>query len=68
VASTNLRQPYLRAEEVVIGLIGVALLRLSAADRTRLDNLPAGLVVAADMLALAEARGPTGRFVGVRPD
>jgi ubiquinone/menaquinone biosynthesis C-methylase UbiE len=153
-ASTNLRQRYLRAEEFVIGLIGVALLRLSAADglsaadRTRLadpllqqlqefmwqmdgrpfsddgwevlepragygrwaasydlasaalvaveepsvlallDNLPAGLVVdaacgtgryaahlaaqgrdivgvdvAAEMLAIAEARVPTGRFV-----
>jgi hypothetical protein len=32
VASTNLRQRYLRAEEFVIGLIGVALLRLSATD------------------------------------
>jgi ubiquinone/menaquinone biosynthesis C-methylase UbiE len=32
VASTNLRQRYLRAQEFVIGLIGVALLRLSAAD------------------------------------
>jgi ubiquinone/menaquinone biosynthesis C-methylase UbiE len=153
-ASTRLRQRYLRAEEFVIGLIGVALLRLSAtdglsaADRSRLadpllqqlqefmwqrdgspfsddgwevlepragygrwaasydlasaalvaveepsvlallDNLPAGPVVdaacgtgryaahlaargrdvvgvdiAAEMLAIAEARVPTGRFV-----
>jgi SAM-dependent methyltransferase len=31
-ASTNLRKRYLRAEEFVIGLIGVALLRLSATD------------------------------------
>jgi ubiquinone/menaquinone biosynthesis C-methylase UbiE len=154
VASTSLRQRYLRAEEFVVGLIGVALLRLSAtdglsaADRSRLagpllqqlqelmwqrdespfsddgwevlepragygrwvasydlasaalvaveepsvlallDDLPGGLVVdaacgtgryaahlaargrdvvgvdiAAEMLAIAEARVPTGRFV-----
>jgi ubiquinone/menaquinone biosynthesis C-methylase UbiE len=154
VTSTSLRQRYLRAEEFVIGLIGIALLRLSAdgglsaAERSRLadpllqqlqefmwqmngrpfsdngwealepragygrwaasydlasaalvaveepsvlallDNLPAGLVVdaacgtgryaahlaaqgrnvvgvdiAAEMLAMAEARVPTGRFV-----
>jgi ubiquinone/menaquinone biosynthesis C-methylase UbiE len=43
-ASTLVRQRYLRAEEFVIGLIGVALLRLSAADglsaadRTRLAS------------------------------
>ena len=32
VAGTTLRQRYLRAEEFLVGLIGVALLRLSAAD------------------------------------
>jgi SAM-dependent methyltransferase len=112
VAGTTLRQRYLRAEEFLVGLIGVALLRLSAADglttgdRARLagpllqqlqaflwqlDGLSfsqgwevldpragygryaahlagqgrqvVGVDIAAEMLAIAQPRVPTGRIV-----
>lgn len=112
VAGTTLRQRYLRAEEFLVGLIGVALLRLSAADglttgdRARLagpllqqlqaflwqlDGLSfsqgwevldpragvrplrrspgrpgppgRGVDIAAEMLAIAQPRVPTGRIV-----